>query len=67
MIYLCRRPVNNTLFPSAGINTKRRKEGKVTKIAAEAAGVVVLANIMIHLVYIASISELARSVIDSAR
>ena len=67
MIYLCRRPGTGCCSPDAGINTKRRKEGKVTKIAAEAAGVVILANIMIHLVYIASISELAKSVIDSAR
>ena len=67
MIYLCRRPGTGCCSPGAGINTKRHKEGKVTKIAAESAGVVILANIMIHLVYIASISELARSVIDSTR
>ena len=61
-------PGNGVLFPGRRHKYKRRKEeGKVTKIAAEAAGVVVLANIMTHLVYIASISELARSVIDSAR
>ena len=37
--------------------------GKATKIAAGAVAVVILANIMLALVYIASISEPARSVI----
>ena len=37
------------------------------KIATGVVVVVILANIMIHLVYIASISELAGNVIDSTR